>query len=221
MNRQQIFLFTINLLAIVVQGFGQTDTTRSFLPTGVRVGADVISLIRSQTGGSFTGYEFNGDVDFNNYYLTVDVGRWERNFEPEGGLYTNSGNYWRVGVDYNFLKNDPDRNMFFFGVRYARGTFSENFSYTFEDPLWGTDNRTLANTDVKARWLELTTGLRVKIWKMIWMGYTARYKFGLSTQGEGLLVPHDVPGYGDASKESYWGFNYVVLVKIPFKKISN
>ena len=33
---------------------------------------------------------------------------------------------------------------------------------------------------VNAHWIELTGGLRVKIWKAMWMGYTARFKFGLN-----------------------------------------
>ncbi|MCI0751784.1 MAG: DUF6048 family protein [Flammeovirgaceae bacterium] len=183
----------------------------------MRLGTDLISIIWSRTGDSFKGYEFSGDVDFNHYYLTADFGKWERVFAPENGRYSNDGNYWRVGIDYNFLKKDPERNMFFFGLRYANGKFSENFTYTFDDPLWGSSNQTLTNADVKAKWMELTTGLRVKIWKVIWMGYTARYKFGLSTKGEGSLIPHDVPGYGRTDKDFYWGFNYMILVKIPVR----
>src|SRR5687767_3263145 len=84
----------------------------SFLPTGIRLGTDLISLIRTQTDESFRGYEFNADVDFYRYYLTVEAGHWERYFTPDGEVYTSDGNYLRIGVDVNFLLKDPDKNMF-------------------------------------------------------------------------------------------------------------
>jgi hypothetical protein len=189
----------------------------TFIPTGVRVGTDVVSLIRTQTDDSFSGYEFNADVDFYRYYLAVEVGRWERTFSTEEEEYHNKGNYFRVGVDINFLKKDPDRNMFFFGLRYGRSTYSENLSI-FNDPVWGAVGANYANTDVNASWAELTTGLRVKMLKFFWMGYTARYKFGLSTNESGEFVPYDVPGYGKTANESTWGFNYQILFRIPVRK---
>jgi hypothetical protein len=56
------------------------------------------------------------------------------------------------------------------------------------------------------------------MWKMIWMGYTARFKFGLKTNETGPMLPHDVPGYGRTDKESTWGFNYQIFVRLPVPK---
>jgi len=54
---------------------------------------------------------------------------------------------------------------------------------------------------------------------MIWMGYTARFKFGLKNKGNGEMLPHDVPGYGRTDKDAYWGFNYQIFFRIPFRKM--
>ncbi len=189
----------------------------SYLPTGIRIGTDIISLIRTQTDDSFSGYEFNADIDFYRYYLAVEAGRWEREFNAEEETYANSGNYVRIGVDINFLLKDPDKNMFFFGMRYGRGTYSEQLSI-MNDPVWGNVTTSYTNTDVKASWGELTTGLRVKMWKFFWMGYTARYKFALNTNEPSGFVSYDVPGYGKTEKETTWGFNYQILFRIPFRK---
>jgi hypothetical protein len=191
---------------------------KNFFPTGIRVGTDVISLIRTPTDNSFSGYEFNADVDFYRYYLAVELGKWERTFSTDEEAYTNEGDYMRVGVDYNFLKKDPDKNMFFFGVRYGWGTYSEVFSTVISDPVWTNQTITYTNNDVKASWGELTTGLRVKMFKFFWMGYTARYKFGLNTNEPNGFTSYDVPGYGKSESQPTWGFNYQILFRVPIRK---
>lgn len=227
-SRVNILLLT-GLMALPLAALAQTsdkeqDTTTirpSYLPTGVRVGTDLISLVRTPIDDSFNGWEFNVDVDFYRFFLAVDYGRWERRFATDSDLdsYANRGNYWRVGADVNFLTKDPDRNMFFLGLRYARSNFSESLSVTSEDVIWGTRTEFLTNNNVPASWVELTTGLRVKIWRIFWMGYTARLKFGLNTGSTPVMLPSDVPGYGRADKDSYWGFNYQLFIRIPTRKM--
>jgi hypothetical protein len=189
---------------------------KDFFPTGVRVGTDALSLILSQTQDDFSGYEFNADIDFYRYYLTADVGKWERTFITKTDNYSNSGTYMRVGVDVNFLKKDPDKNMFFIGARYGWGTYSETLTTMIVDPVWSDESITFRNKDMKAGWAELTTGLRVKMLPFFWMGYTARYKFGLNTS-DGTFESHDVPGYGKTWKQSTWGFNYQLMFRIPIR----
>jgi hypothetical protein len=198
--------------------FGQKSDTvkKDFIPTGIRVGTDILSIIRSSADDSFQGLETSIDVDFYRYFFTVELGNWQRNFDTDSEIYSNRGTYWRAGVDINFLKTDPEKNMLFLGARYANGTFSEVLTILVDDQ-WGSGPRVLTNGDAQANWVELTGGLRVKIWKFVWLGYTARYKFGLRMSGLSNLAPHDVPGYGRTDKNTTWGFNYSVLIRIPFR----
>jgi hypothetical protein len=198
----------------------KTDTVRNrYLPTGIRVGTDVISLVKTNIQDDFKGWEVNADVDLHRYFLAADFGNWERTYnKTDSANYTNSGSYWRAGVDVNFLLKDPERNMFFIGFRYGRSRFKEDFTIISYDPIWGAFTRNYTNNNVTGRWLELTSGIRVKIWQMIWLGYTARFKFGLKTKGETDMLPHDVPGYGRTDKDSYWGFNYQIFIRLPFRK---
>lgn len=189
-----------------------------YIPTAVRVGADVISPIRTFTDDKFGGYEFNADIDFYRYYLALEVGHWERDLETDLEKYTNKGNYFRVGVDVNFLLKDPEKNMFFLGARYGHGKFSENMSIIFEDPVWGDQTDTYSNNDVKANWTELTTGLKVRMFGIFWLGCTARYKLWLNHNAPRGFIPHDVPGYGKTYNETTWGFNYYIMFKIPVRK---
>jgi hypothetical protein len=213
-----IFLFPLTAFAQKADAVKEkVDTVKGkYLPTGIRIGTDVISIVKSNYVASFSGWEVNADVDFYRYFLAVDYGTWSRVYHPDGGKYANDGRYYRVGVDVNFLKKDPEKNMFFIGARYGHSKFSEDFVIDVNDPLWGAGGtRHYINADMKGRWWELTTGIKVKMWKFIWMGYTARFKFGLKTTDTPDMLPSDVPGFGRTNKPTTWGFNYQVLVRIP------
>lgn len=197
----------------------RTDTVRSkFLPTGIRIGTDVISLIKTRTQGDFHGWEVGAEVDFSRYFLAVDYGTWGRDFQSDSATYSNTGDYWRAGIDVNFLTHDPDRNVFFLGARYGRSVFDEYMSVQRYDPIWGHLSEDFYHSGVSATWLELTTGLRVKIWKLLWIGYTGRFKFSLKSDGSDEMLPHDVPGFGKTNKETTWGFNYYLMLRLPLRK---
>lgn len=200
-------------------GKAKADTVKiDYLPTGIRIGTDALSIARNFYDNSFSGWEVNADIDFYRYYLAIDAGSWSRSFLPDGGTYDNKGNYWRLGADVNFLLKDPDRNMLFFGARYGHANFSETLNVVTTDQIWGEFAQTYTNSGVTAHWYELVGGLRVKIWKAFWMGYTGRFKFGLKTNETGDLIPSDVPGYGSTDKDNTWGFNYQLFFRIPVRK---
>ncbi len=190
-----------------------------FYPRAFRVGIDLISLYKTQTVSTFSGWELNGDIDCGKYYLAVDYGSWGRKYIIDnGGDYNNDGSYWRAGIDANLLKKDPDRNMFFIGLRYGHSSFSESSTFVASDPFFGTVQKQLTNPVVTASWGEVTCGLRVKIWKGFWMGYTARMKFAPTVIGDTAFVTYDIPGYGRNGKGFYWGFEYQVFWSVPFTK---
>jgi hypothetical protein len=43
-------------------------------------------------------------------------------------------------------------------------------------------------------------------------------KFALDTDTAQDMMPSDVPGYGRADAESYWGFNYQIFIRLPVRK---
>lgn len=191
-----------------------------FLPTGVRVGLDVVSLARTYYVTSFEGFEASVDMDIYRYYPTLEFGTSARNYLSEtGSTYTNEGNFWRAGADVNFMKKDPEKNMFFLGARYARSTYSEKATIITTDPVWGDYSNTFVNSDLTAGWMELTTGMRIRVWKIFWLGYTARFKFGLNKEDNQALLTTDVPGYGATDRPTTWGFSYYMMVKLPVRKV--
>ncbi len=204
---------------MVISGFGQKPDTikRSYMPTGLRVGTDLISLAKIPLSKEFDGWEVSGDLDFYRYYLTAEYGHQERTIISPSQNYSNSGNYFKIGADVNFLLKDPDKNMFFVGVRYGRSTFDEQLQFSTTDVVYGNSQQNLSNISMTSGWGEITLGLRVKVWKQLWMGYTARLKVAPSVGTNGEFIVYEIPGYGLASKRSYWGFNYQLYWRFPFR----
>src|SRR5688500_12533733 len=74
------------------------DTVRNkYLPTGLRIGTDILSLVRTRTQDNFHGWEVNGEIDFSRYFLTIEYGTWGRNLNSDSAAYANTGDYWRAG----------------------------------------------------------------------------------------------------------------------------
>jgi hypothetical protein len=199
----------------------KTDTVfrRDFRPTGLRLGVDLISPVKSQMRDYFSGWEVSGDIDLYRYLLSLDYGNSSVNFLKDStgysSSYKNNGSYWRVGASANFLTRDPDRNVFFIGVRYGRASYSESMNLVATDSIWGNENANYS-ADKHAHWIELASGLRVKVWKFIWMGYTGSLKFGLKAD-DNAIISNNVPGYGSTGRDTSWGFTYQLFFRIPFR----
>ncbi|MBX2915257.1 MAG: hypothetical protein KF856_08315 [Cyclobacteriaceae bacterium] len=214
-------LLVVCCLQVVAQ-VNQRDSLRAIRkPTGLRIGTDLIALGKTIAQQPLQSWEVTADVDLGRYYPIVEAGKWSREATLTNGVYTNEGQYYRLGVDINFLLKDPDKNMFFLGMRYGRAQYSERVVYSIAPQLFPVVEQAVANTDAAAGWIELTTGLRVKIWRGFWMGYTGRMKFAPHTTGTSGFDSYDIPGFGLPFKGLYWGFNYQVFWRIPFKKKSS
>jgi hypothetical protein len=216
------FLWSSLLLVLSLQGVAQKnerDSLRAIRkPTGLRVGTDLISLGKTIAQQPLKSWEITADVDLGRYYPTLELGSWSREAKLVNGLYNNEGQYFRVGVDINFLLKDPDKNMFFIGMRYGRAQYSEQVAYSITPELFPAVQQAASNPAAIASWIELTTGLRVKVWRSLWMGYTGRMKFLPATKNTPGFDSYDIPGFGLPFKGLYWGFNYQVYWRIPFKK---
>src|ERR1044071_1584346 len=83
----------------------ENDSSRyKFLPSGVRIGTDLLTIGKTYYVDYFKGWEINVDADiYRRFYATGDYGWWSSNFDLPNGVYGNNGNYYRIGVDVNFL----------------------------------------------------------------------------------------------------------------------
>lgn len=217
------------LLAFSVSGQGNItpDTVKGkFIPTGVRLGFDLINAgqavikngVKAITQGEYRELQFSADIDFYRYFLNVEYGIFEREWIRDDGFYNNKGVHYKIGPDVNFLHRDPDGAALFFGLRYAFTKFSDDMNYQYSNGFWGNGGNSISNKDIKADWFEITTGLKVPLTKIIWLGYTARVKLGAGTFEDQALIPYWVPGYGRADRNTAWGLDYWLILRIPLKK---
>ena len=189
-----------------------------FVPSQVKIGTDLSLAGLSIFDPDRRQFELNGDIDFNNYFLSVDLGTAAMGFDETGYSYDISGNYFRVGVDYNFIGSSQTDNSIYFGLRYASADFSESFTYAIGDRVYG-DYQESLSADRTGNWLEAVTGMKVKVWKNFHLGWTARFKFSKNVDSSSsIFTDFRIPGYGLSGNDSQFGLNYQIFYKIPIRE---
>lgn len=225
-------LISFSLLGQVSNRGGEVDTVEQeiveperprvpksfFIPTGIRVGTDLVALGVNTFGNKRQRYEFQADVDFHRIYLIGSYGVNQYQISGEEFEYSNDGNYFRLGLEADFLKFDPDHNTLTFGLRYARANYSESLKTNMLSPVYGPYEESLSNDAVSARWFEMTTGLRVMVLKNLYMGYTFRIQLSRKIFDAASFRSYDIPGFGRAEFKNRWAFNYYITYRIPWKE---
>ena len=186
-------------------------------PSLVRFGGDIASLATTMLDNNRAVAEGMAEIDFGNWFLVGEIGR-ESILRGESFSYDSKGNFWRVGADVNMIPFSPDRHVFSVGFRYGQSTFNE----TLIDPL---QSFSTSNLNLKASWLELTGGLRMRMWKQLYMGYQVRLRgFKRLSDEETMLQTFDIPGFGrnkrtgTSVRNNAFGFNYYIYWTIPFRE---
>ncbi len=221
------YIFSVSLcLGLLVTGSSACAQAR-YWPTGIRLSMDVASLLYykyyQKTGAQ---YELNASTDFANFMLEGDFGwgsiQW-KGLDPTTSThsaYTSDGQYFRIGLNYNLLQDTPDKNAAFLGVRYATSFFQDHLASKVSYNSAGKIQKgglpiDEEQRDVRAHWYEAVAGVKVKVWKLLYVGSTVRYKFGLHIKGANAYVPYDVLGWGLHDEETF-GVSYYLSLRIPF-----
>ena len=233
-------MLIVSWLATVLLGggtsFAQTeaDTTvrRAFniRPSVLRVGVTLNDLIRTATNAADTRYGFQGDLAFGRFMLVGEYGiantTQQNNPDRSAPPYTydSQGSFFRVGVDVNLLKdreaNDYDAagSILLFGLRFGRAQINDRLSYELVDSLWGTTVLTQENDGLVATWAEMTAGVKVEVFKNVFLGYNLRFKFAQGFSEDPSLLPYHIPGFGRSDRAERFGFDYYIFYRIPLKR---
>lgn len=168
-------------------------------------------------------FEFEADVDVNRFLIVANYGISTFQLDKPTFSYSNEGTYLRFGADINFMHDDPHNNVTFFGLRYASSSFNDQLDYTTNQVIqsetgWPNTDESLANNQANARWFEMVTGIKIRVVKQLYMGFTVRYKLLMKTGGSSGLRPYYVPGFGKNIGTSAFGFNYYISYRLPFRK---
>lgn len=167
---------------------------------GVAVSADLAGIAQLALS-DYGQYEAALRVNLRDKYFPVielGMGKADANDVATNLTYKSTAPYGRIGMDFNVMKNKHDINRVYVGGRYAFSSFDFDVSSPgITDPVWG-DVVEYAHKGNKAtwHWMEFVAGIDAKIWKMVRLGWSVRYKRRLSNKDPEIGKPWYVPGYG-------------------------
>lgn len=191
----------------------------SFKPSGMRLGTNIFRLGRTAFTSDYSSWDIAADLDFYRYMLDVTYGRESRTEATDSYDYTSDGSFLRIGPDVNFIKDRSEANALLIGLKYVRGTYNETFVFQDNNNLTGIPtDQNLSNESLRARWLEVNAGLKVRMWSQLYAGFYFRYRFNRVISGDREFGTYQVPGYGLAERRTVLGFDYYIFWRIPFKK---
>lgn len=140
--------------------------------------------------------------------VEIGLGTADASDEATQLSYKTSAPYFRVGCDWNLLKNKHDIYRLYGGFRYGYTTFEYDVkrSSPLEDPVWGGTSEFMAE-GVKANyhWLEGCFGVDVKLAGPIRMGWSVRYRRRLMHDEGDVGRSWYVPGYGRSGNSRIGG----------------
>lgn len=181
------------------------DTVALF--RGFSVSADLVGPVMMAVG-DYGQYEAALHLNLKDKYFPVfelGYGRADHTEETTQLSYKTSAPYFRIGADFNVLKNKHDIYRLFVGVRYAFTSFKYDLSSPgVNDPVWGGVTPYEA-TDVKCNyhWLEAGLGVDVKLAGSLHLGWSLRYKQRLSADEGTLGKAWYVPGFGETGTAAF------------------
>lgn len=118
--------------------------------------------------------------------------------------YTTHAPYFKVGMDFNILRNKRSSNHLFLGFRYAYTSYKDNVSLNgLKDPVWQNEvNYGFSDNQCYYHWMEVVFGIDAKIWGPIHLGWSVRYRQRITCDEGTVGKSWYVPGYGtsDTSK---------------------
>lgn len=211
----------------------KTETVYFPLYNGLTVSADLYGVGEKMFGGDLLSSEIAVEANLKNRFLPVlELGYGTTNNRSEKGIhYKSSAPYFRIGLNYNTMYKKGKPNFLYVGLRYGFTTFSYNisnisvedniFGENIENPslidnIWGGDvpfNHTGLKSSM--HWYEFLVGVRTKVYKNFYMGWTIRMKYRLSASLNKYGDPWYVPGFGKYDS-SQFGLTYSLIYKLPF-----
>ena len=238
MKKVHIWLFIISLLAavhfttaqeIVEEEVVDTLKKREKKPYTIRFGLDLSKPFMAQLDNGYFGLELVGDVRlFSEFYGAIELGNEKKTQQSEQINYTTTGNYIKLGFDYNLFKNWKGmNNAINLGLRIGNSFHKQkvneyepyqiNHYWPAEIIKKGPEIR--EQDALSARWVEVVTGIKVKMINNIYMGFSLRLNRLMSDIRPDNFDNLYIPGFNKKTDENVWGagFNYTITYAIPVK----
>ena len=204
-------LLALCLTAVSAQTKTQPSATEQKEKTleGIAVGVDLVGPAMLCIG-EYGDLQATVTANLRGRYLpTVEVGYGKADITDDDTdvRYKTSAPFFRLGCDFNLLKNKHDDYRLLVGLRYGFTSFSYDTYTPYDDGTSFTDE----SEKVSLHWLELCFGVDAKMWGPVHMGWSLRYRRRLNSP-DYVNTPQYAPGYGDASQGTRFMALYTVSV---------
>lgn len=179
------------------------------LLSGVGVGIDICGLAMKAVGARFANMEISGRIGLKEKYFPIfeiGIGDCTRYGGETTNVFSTRAPYWRIGMDYN-LNKKVNGNRFLLGVRYGFSSYKYDFTCPdLTDPVYGTVRPLqLEGLQGNNQWLEFCLGFETRLWSIVRLGYSIRYKMPTMQSYSDLGTPYYVPGYGRNDDTAFGG----------------
>lgn len=215
-----ILFLSINCLLATAQeasNVSATDAPKDTLFRSVAVGVDAVG-IGQKIFSDYGQYEAAVRVSLYDKFfpvIEVGIGKADHDDEVTSVRYKCSAPYFRIGCDYNLLKDKHADYKVFGGLRYAFTSFTADILRPgMTDPVWGGEfDYDATGTKCTQHWAEAVVGLDAKIWGPFHLGWSVRYRQRLAFDVGDIGNVWYVPGYGK-SDTSTWGATFNVTIQL-------
>lgn len=212
MLQKKIYILFCALLSSILSFAGNDseqpkDTTALFRGVSVSVDAAGAALVHLSDYGQ---YEAALRINLKDRYFPVfelgyGVGEHEEDVVT-GMAVKAKAPYFRVGLDFNVMKNKHDIYRIYAGVRYGHTSFDTDITNNaVEDPIWGGKvDYNILSEKTNYHWAEGVFGVDAKIVGPFRMGWSVRYRRRIASTDHDCGNIWYVPGYGVDDK-NLWG----------------
>lgn len=181
---------------------------------GIAISTDLVGPIML-SASDYGQYECAMKVNLKDkYFPTVELGYGKANHNDGTNInYKTQAPYFRIGCDFNILKNKHSSNRMFAGFRYAFTSYKYDISKDgVKDPAWGWDvNYNISNVSCSYQWIEAVLGVESKIVGPLHLGWTVRYRHRVAYNEGEYGKSWYVPGYGISNSLRLGGtFNVII-----------
>ena len=181
---------------------------------GVSVSADVCGMVMAACT-PYGQYEAAARLNLRGRYFPIvelGIGTSNHTNETSNLHYKVHSPYYRVGMDYNVAKNARSMGRIFVGVRYGFSSYKYDVDGpNMIDPVYGTIT-SFCYTGVRGinHWGEFVAGLETRVWGMLHLGWSIRYKMRIYNKRTLVDNAWYVPGFGKNDTHALGGtFNVI------------
>ena len=239
MKKVHIWLFITKLLFLPILANSQEIREKIIVTDSVnkrekktytlRFGMDLSKPLKTQFENDYFGLELVGDIRlYKEIYGAIELGNEKRTSQSEQINFTTSGSYIKLGFDYNMYKNWKGmNNAIFLGMRFCNSFHKQKVNeyeiyqldhYWPEEPI-SSGPEIKERDQLKAGWIEIIAGMKVRIFNNFYMGFSLRLNRLLSDTPPRNFDNLYIPGFNKKTDENIWGagFNYTLTYAVPIK----